>query len=106
MGKGAFGRVYLAKRIDTTDLYALKIIKIHDGQNEKDINLIKNEHEIFKKIGGDHLVKAPFSFSQDSGHFFVLEYLPGGDLGKILLNEVYLEEKQAQFYLAEIVLAI
>lgn len=51
-------------------------------------------------------MKAPFSFSEDSGHFFVLEYMPGGDLGRILEEEVYLEEHHAKFYIAEIVLAI
>ena len=33
LGKGAFGRVYLAKRTDTTDLYALKFLKMYEGQN-------------------------------------------------------------------------
>lgn len=36
----------------------------------------------------------------------MLEYLPGGDLRKMLDDEVYFEEDKAQFYLAEIVLAI
>ena len=37
---------------------------------------------------------------------FILEYLPGGDLRKMLNEEVYFEEEQAKAYLAEIVLAI
>jgi serine/threonine protein kinase len=32
--------------------------------------------------------------------------MPGGDFSKLLSEEVYLEEKVAKFYLAEIVLAI
>ncbi len=51
-------------------------------------------------------MKAPFSFSEKECHIFVLEYLPGGDLRKMLDDEVYFEESKAQFYLAEIVLAI
>ena len=51
-------------------------------------------------------MKAPFSFSEKESHIFVLEYLPGGDLRKMLDDEVYFEESKAQFYLAEIVLAI
>lgn len=74
----------MARRADTIDLYALKFIKIDNKITQKDIDCIKNEHEIFQTIGGDHLVKAPFSFSTDIGHFFILEYMPGGDLRKIL----------------------
>mgnify|MGYP000853844963 FL=1 len=32
--------------------------------------------------------------------------MPGGDLGKLIEEQVYLDMKQSQFYLAEIVLAI
>ena len=32
--------------------------------------------------------------------------MPGGDLSQILVEEVYLEEEKAKFYLAEIVLAV
>ena len=32
--------------------------------------------------------------------------MPGGDLSQLLAEEVYLEEDKAQFYLAEIVLAL
>lgn len=35
-----------------------------------------------------------------------MEFLPGGDLRKLLTEEVYFEEDKAAFYLAEIILAI
>ena len=72
LGKGAFGRVYLVRRVHTVDLYAMKFIQLNNSIKQKDLDCIKNEHEIFKTIGGDHLVKAPFSFSSDLGHFFIL----------------------------------
>lgn len=72
MGQGAYGKVYMARRKETKDIYALKIIKLSENSCEKDFQTIKTEHEIFKKIGGDHLVKAPFSFSERGSHIFVL----------------------------------
>jgi serine/threonine protein kinase len=45
---------------------------------------LKNEHEILSQIAGEHLVKAAFSFSEGQVHFFVLEYMPGGDLAKVI----------------------
>ena len=106
LGKGAFGQVYLARRQKTNDLYALKIVHIKPGWDEEKLSSIKNEHEIFKKIAGDHLVKAPFSFQEGMVHFFVMDFMPAGDFSALLGEEVYLEEQAAKFYIAEIVLAI
>ena len=52
------------------------------------------------------MVAATFSFYEKNVQFFVLEYMPGGDLSKILEENIYLEQKDATFYLAEILLAI
>jgi serine/threonine protein kinase len=65
-----------------------------------------NELGIFRKISGDHLVKAAFSFTEGDLHFFFLEYMEGGDLASLLDREVYLAQNEAKFYIAEIVLAI
>jgi serine/threonine protein kinase len=44
LGQGAFGKVYLARRTETRDLYALKIIKLRENCSEDDLETIKNEH--------------------------------------------------------------
>lgn len=62
----------MARRKETKDIYALKIIKLSEDNYDKDYQTIKNEHDIYKKIAGDHLVKAPFSFSERGSHIFVL----------------------------------
>ena len=51
-------------------------------------------------------MKAPFSFSEKGCHIFVMELMPGGDLKKVLTEEIYFGEEVAKFYLAEIVLAV
>ncbi len=38
--------------------------------------------------------------------FLILDYCPGGDLGKLLSNEKRLSESRARVYLAEILLAL
>lgn len=78
----------------------MKVIQIQDNWGEEEHKLIRNEHETLRKIAGDHLVKAPFSFNEGCAHFFVLDYMPGGDLSQLLEEEVYFEEAEAKFYLA------
>lgn len=92
LGKGAFGRVYLARRIVTQDLYAMKIVKLEHGSNSPKITDIMNELGIFRKISGDHLVKAAFSFTDGDLHFFLLEYMEGGDFAGMLDRKVYLSQ--------------
>ena len=38
--------------------------------------------------------------------YMVLDYLPGGELFKLIKNQIFLSEEESRFYLAEIVLAI
>lgn len=85
----------------------MKVVKLkHAGGNSRNINDITNELGIFRKLSGDYLVKAAFSFTEGDLHFFFLEYMEGGDFTNLLSREVYLEQEKAQFYLAELVLAI
>lgn len=90
----------------TKDLYAMKVIELTSSSDKQTLHDLISEHDIFRKIGGDYLVKAAFSFSEGSAHFFLMEYMRGGDLSTLLEKEVYLEEELARRYLAEIVLAI
>lgn len=90
----------------TKDLYAMKVVEITNSSDKEVLDDLITEHDIFRKIGGEHLVKAAFSFTEGSAHFFLMEYMKGGDLSKLLETEVYLEESLARNYIAEIVLAL
>lgn len=35
LGKGAFGKVYMVRRKKTKDIYALKVIKMQQNQDQK-----------------------------------------------------------------------
>jgi len=37
LGEGAFGKVYMARRNETKDIYALKIIQIPESYGEKEL---------------------------------------------------------------------
>jgi len=64
------------------------------------------EKEIYNKLKGDFVVKAVWTFHCESLICFVMEYMLGGDFNGILDRVGILDEEQAQFYFAELVLAI
>ena len=67
---------------------------------------MKDEENIYKKLKGDYVVKAIWTFQHDNDICFVTEYMIGGDFNKILDRVGRLDENQAKFYFAELVLAV
>lgn len=60
------------RRKKTNDVYAMKAIRIDKSWGENELNSIKNEYGIYKKIEGVHLVAATFSFHEKNAQFFIL----------------------------------
>ncbi|RHY20255.1 hypothetical protein DYB25_013508, partial [Aphanomyces astaci] len=85
ISKGAYGKVYLAKKKTTGDQYAIKVLA-------KEHVLRKNQVRDEPRNG--------FNL------FLVMEYLPGGDFMSLLECIVRLEERVACIYIAEIALAL
>ena len=46
------------------------------------------------------------SLQDDRNIYMILEYLPGGELFKLIRNRVMMTEVDSRFYIAEIVLAV
>jgi len=106
ISKGAYGRVWLVKRKITGDHYAMKIINFADRKNMNQIDSLKTEKKVFEKLNGDFVVKAVFTFVHNNYLCIVMELMIGGDFGHILEKLGALEEDDARFYIAEIILAL
>jgi serine/threonine kinase 38 len=52
------------------------------------------------------VVKLFFSFQDPHFLYFVMEYLPGGDMMNLLIHKTTLSENEARFYFMELILAI
>ncbi|CAG8568211.1 15635_t:CDS:10, partial [Acaulospora colombiana] len=80
ISRGAFGKVYLARKKTTGDLYAIKILKKVDM--------------LF------------YAFQSQDYLYLVMEYLIGGDLSSLLQCFERFSEDMARMYTAEVVLAL
>ena len=80
IAKGGYGSVGLYKKLSTSDMYAIKIVNIK-GMKEKKLSAsLKVEQNILKEINNDYVINSYFIFQDTKNYYFVMEYLPGGDV--------------------------
>ncbi|XP_015764643.1 PREDICTED: protein kinase C eta type-like [Acropora digitifera] len=101
LGKGGFGTVWLFKNRQTGQDFAIKM----QGKENKEIFL--NEACMLQAVQGSSFVtKLCCLFATKEFLCMVLEFLPGGDLEKLLTRHGKLEESAVRFYGCEIICAM
>ena len=106
IGRGAFGEVHVCRNKITDEIVAIKKIKKEVLDNKNQVIHIKNEQLFMSKVKSPWIVELKASFQDYDYLYLVMEFLQGGDLMNILINKNVLNEEEARFYVAEIVLAI
>ena len=105
IAKGGYGSVGLYKKITTSDTYAIKTVDINNMKEKKLSSSLKNEQNILKEINNDYVVNSYYIFQDKKNYYFVMEYLPGGDV-YTLLSKINLPKKTIQLIVAETILAV
>ena len=67
---------------------------------------MKAEKDIYEVLQGDYVANAVWTFHDKDSICFVTQYMPGGDFNNVINVFGRLDEDQAKFYLAELVLAV
>jgi serine/threonine protein kinase len=67
---------------------------------------VRTEREIMIASNNTWVVGLKYSFQDDYYLYLVMEFLPGGDLMSLLIKKDVLNEDDARFYIAELVLAL
>ncbi|XVE63929.1 hypothetical protein DITRI_Ditri07aG0060400 [Diplodiscus trichospermus] len=106
ISRGAFGRVFLAKKRTTGDLFAIKVLKKADMIRKNAVESILAERDILISVCNPFVVRFFYSFTCRENLYLVMEYLNGGDLYSLLRNLGCLDEEVARVYIAEVVLAL
>ncbi|VFQ99604.1 unnamed protein product [Cuscuta campestris] len=106
ISRGAFGRVFLARKRATGDLFAIKVLKKADMIRKNSVESILAERDILISLRNPFVVRFFYSFTCRDNLYLVMEYLNGGDLFSLLRNLGCLEEDMARVYIAEVVLAL
>ncbi|XP_022995268.1 probable serine/threonine protein kinase IRE isoform X1 [Cucurbita maxima] len=106
ISRGAYGRVFLARKRATGDLFAIKVLKKADMIRKNAVESILAERNILISVRNPFVVRFFYSFTCRENLYLVMEYLNGGDIYSLLRNLGCLDEDMARIYIAEIVLAL
>lgn len=106
LGIGAFGVVSLVRKVDTNKLYAMKTLRKADVLRRNQVAHVKAERDILAEADNEWVVKLFFSFQDSENLYFVMEYIPGGDMMSLLIKLGTFPEHLTLFYIAELVCAI
>lgn len=106
ISRGAYGKVFLARKRTTGDLFAIKVLRKVDMIRKNAVENILAERDILITVCNPFVVRFFYSFTCKENLYLVMEYLNGGDLFSLLKNMGCLDESVACVYIAELVLAL
>ena len=106
IGQGGYGQVFLARKKDTGEICALKKMSKKLLHKMNEIQHVITERDVLTQTRTPWLVKLLYAFQDHADVYLAMEYVPGGDMRTLLNNSGILRECDAQFYTAEMFLAI
>ncbi|CAF1553285.1 unnamed protein product [Adineta ricciae] len=107
IGKGSFGKVYLARHKAEDMIYAVKVVSKALIKRKREERHIMAERDVLvKNTRHPFLVSLQYSFQTPDKLYFVMDFVNGGELFFHLQQERAFSEQRARFYAAEITSAI
>ena len=83
LGRGSFGKVFLATHKNTKVNYALKVINKNNKHNDEK-PYIEREIEIMYTLNHPNCIRLFGNFEDDSFFYFIMEYAPKGNLYNLI----------------------
>ncbi len=95
VGEGSMGDVYLARQISMDRLVAIKILPRRYSRDSEFIGRFRLEAQLSAKLDHVNVVRGLTVDEHMGRHYFVMEYVDGESLEKIIHKEKILDEERA-----------
>ncbi|XP_015387446.1 serine/threonine-protein kinase 1 isoform X3 [Citrus sinensis] len=100
LGKGSYGAVYKARDLKTSELVAIKVISLSEG--EEGYEEIRGEIEMLQQCSHPNVVRYLGSYQGEEYLWIVMEYCGGGSVADLMnVTEEPLEEYQIAYICRE-----
>jgi serine/threonine protein kinase len=106
IGEGGFGSVFLARMKANDSLFAIKEIRKSRISSMSHQSHVIAERNVLIMASHQFITKLHYAFQTPSKFYFVLEFVPGGNLSFHINRGIHFSPEQIRLYLAEIVIAL
>lgn len=107
IGRGAFGEVAVVRQRGSGRIFAMKMLHKWEMLKRAETACFREERDVLVKGDSRWVTALHYAFQDEEYLYLVMDYYAGGDLLTLLSRfEDRLPPELAQFYLAEMVLAI
>ncbi len=78
MGKGSFGKVLLVEKVDTGNLYAMKVLRKDVIIQRKQKLHMRAEREILENVDSPFILELHYAFQTNDKLYLVMDFMSGG----------------------------
>jgi serine/threonine-protein kinase len=95
LGQGAMGIVFKARQLSMNRLVAIKVLQPRLASNPKDLERFLYEAQVAAKLSHNNVVQAIDAGSAGKLHYFVMEYVEGTTINKLIEDGKIYGEREA-----------
>lgn len=111
LGTGAYGKVFLVRKLtghDKGKLYAMKVLRKEVvAQKTKTLDHTRTERKVLEAIRNEpFLVTMHYAFQTKTKLHLILDYVNGGELFTHLYQRDHFREDDVKIYIGELILAL
>ncbi|XP_048762659.1 3-phosphoinositide-dependent protein kinase 1-like [Ostrea edulis] len=106
IGEGSYSTVYLAKEVDSSTEYAIKVLEKRHIMRERKTQYVMREKEVLMKLNHPFFIRLFFTFQDTDRLYFVLSYARRGELLDYIHKLSSFDEPCSRWYTAEIIAAL